>query len=150
MRCIWPLLLLSIILLACCQKSSTPGSFKPSPSDGRWNNINDYGRSLNAGRLHVVEVYAAGYTPGTQPFGVGERLLLADEYEQLHPDVTIEFVPQLIVEGGSEGEAIRTKLLGGIALENVNFNIDRLTAVSRFKYSTILIGGRIGGPCFGI
>lgn len=125
---IWSLLLLSILPLCCCQRSSVPRASEAPVADWRWDNINDYGRSLNAGRPHVIEIYAGAYTPGTQPFGVGERLrafrLLADEYERLHPEVTIEFVPQLIVEGGAEGEAIRTKLLGGIAPEIVNMNTE--------------------------
>lgn len=130
MRQIYSLLLLSIIALTFCQRASTPRSSELPTTDWRWNNINDYARSLHPARPHTIEIYAGYYSPGTQPFGVGERLrsfrLLADEYEQMHPDVTIEFVPQLIVEGGSEGEAIRTKLLGGIAPEIVNINTEAI------------------------
>ncbi len=92
--------------------------------------MNDFGRSLNPGRAHTIEFYPGLYAPGTQPFGVGERLrairLLADQYERSHPEVTIEFIPQIILEGGSEGETLRTKLLGGIAPEVVNINTEAI------------------------
>lgn len=117
-----------IIQFPFCSKSPQAEATKQVNADWRWGNINDFGRSLNPGRTHVIEMYPGFYAPGTQPFGVGERLrairLLADEYEKLHAEVTIQFTPQLVVEGGSEGEAIRTKLLGGIAPEIVNINTE--------------------------
>lgn len=62
--------------------------------------------------------------------GIGPRLkefrLVADEYERLHPDVTIKFLTQAVVAGGSEGEWIRTRLLGGVAPEIVQINTEAI------------------------
>lgn len=117
-----------LALILSCSQPHTPKSSHGGAFDWRWRNMTDFGRSLNPGRKHVIEFFPGIYAPGTQPFGVGERLrairLLADQYENLHPDVTIEFVPQIIMEGGSEGEAMRTKLMGGVAPEILSLNTE--------------------------
>jgi raffinose/stachyose/melibiose transport system substrate-binding protein len=96
--------------------------------DWRWHNPNDYGKSLNPGREYRIRMLAGVYHPGGRPGGFGPYIkqmrLLADEYEATHPDVTIEFPVQAVVAGGSEGEWLRTQLLGGVAPEIVALNTE--------------------------
>jgi len=117
----------SLLLLINCNRGAQNSSAEPGA--WRWENVNDYGRSLHPNRKHVIEMQPGSYRPGDQPLGVGNRLralrLIADKYEALHPDVSIEFVFQVNVGGsGSEGETMRTQLLGGVAPEIVNINTE--------------------------
>ncbi len=67
------------------------------------------------------------YTPGMVPFGIGEPVkearILADEWQKTHPGCSIKFltVPQT---GTTEGEWLKTQLLGGIAPEIVSMNTE--------------------------
>lgn len=67
------------------------------------------------------------YTPGLIPFGFGEKntvaLQIADEWEALHPGLTIEPYT-LVLTGNSEGEWLKTQLIGGIAPEIVHMNAE--------------------------
>ncbi|MBC7187859.1 MAG: carbohydrate ABC transporter substrate-binding protein [Calditrichaeota bacterium] len=117
-------LLISTFLAGGCStnRPDNPGG------DWRWKEPPLYGRSLNPGRPHLIQVAAGEYRPGARPQAVGPPLRalreLADEYERLHPEVTIEFLTQLMLLGGSEGEWVRTQLLGGVAPEIVQLNTE--------------------------
>ena len=67
------------------------------------------------------------YTPGMIPQGIGEPNVLAremaDEWERAHPGYKIVF-QQLINTGTSEGEWLKTQLLGGIAPEILTQNAE--------------------------
>jgi len=118
-----------LITITCTKANKKPSSIKQL-SDPRWKTSVDYCRSLHPGRPHKIEVMAGIYCPGTQPQGIGEKLrqfrVIADEYEALHPDVTIEFLIQAVLSGGAEGEFIRTQLLGGVAPEIVSINTEAM------------------------
>jgi len=67
------------------------------------------------------------YTPGQIPFGIGapvkEARRVADEWEKQHPGCAIQFqtVPQT---GTTEGEWLKTQLIGKIAPEIVTMNTE--------------------------
>ncbi|MDZ7337630.1 MAG: ABC transporter substrate-binding protein [candidate division KSB1 bacterium] len=116
-----------LILLTACP-SCTIKQADNGGGEWRWKHPPSYGRSLNPGRPHLIQVAAGEYRPGARPQAVGPPLRafrqVADEYERLHPDVSIEFLTQLMLLGGSEGEWVRTQLLGGVAPEIVQLNTE--------------------------
>ncbi len=67
------------------------------------------------------------YTPGTIPQGIGEPVKaaqdLADIWEEAHRGKKIRF-QQLVSAGNSEGEWLKTQLLGGVAPEIINQNAE--------------------------
>jgi ABC-type glycerol-3-phosphate transport system substrate-binding protein len=67
------------------------------------------------------------YTPGTIPMGIGEpnkvARIQADAWEEKHPGVKI-ILQQLINTGSTEGEFLKTQLLGGIAPEILSLNAE--------------------------
>lgn len=75
----------------------------------------------------VLTIMAGLYTPGTQPLGIGEPLRamrdVADEWEKLHPGVRVQFAVQPTL-GTTDGEWIKTQLLGGIAPDIVHMNVE--------------------------
>ncbi|MCI0515314.1 ABC transporter substrate-binding protein [candidate division KSB1 bacterium] len=119
---------LLLLFVNCSRSTPQPGRGQIQATDWRWDNPNDFGRSLHPQRAHVIQVAPAIYRPGEQPMGIGARIralrLIADAYEARHPEVTIEFIQQISVAGGSEGETMRTQLLGGVAPEIVNINTE--------------------------
>jgi len=121
-----PFLLLSVALaLALTPQSLTLAS---EQADWRWNKPQDYLKSLHPDRKYKIRVMAGVYRPGDRPMGVGERIrqfrLVADEYETLHPDVTIDFITEAVIPGGAHGEWIRTQLVGGTAPDIINMNTE--------------------------
>lgn len=123
------LILIGLFVLNCTESESDARKSQAEPGAWRWKNVNDYGRSIHPDRKHVIEMVPGLYRPGDQPLGVGNRLralrLIADEYENAHPDVSINFLFQVSVGGsGAEGEGMRTQLLGGVAPEIVNMNTE--------------------------
>lgn len=123
-------LIFIILHIACSSPEKDPNPSNLAQHDWRWDNLNDFGRSLNPNREHVIEVTLGTYRPGDQPFGVGERLrafrLVADKYEKINPTVTIEFRLQVTIARGAEGEAVRTQLLGGVAPEIIQMNTEAM------------------------
>jgi len=67
------------------------------------------------------------YTPGMVPQGIGEPVKvsreLADEWEELHAGKKIEFRSMTLLTN-TEGEWLKTQLLGGIAPEIVSMNAE--------------------------
>ncbi|MCD6386634.1 carbohydrate ABC transporter substrate-binding protein, partial [Candidatus Sumerlaeota bacterium] len=118
---------ISLLIFVSC-KTGEKRLASTQQTDPRWSDPLEYGRSLNPGRKHLIQILPGLYRPGSQPMGIGPRLkefrLVADEYERLHPDVYIEFLTSADVAGGSEGEWIRTRLLGGVAPEIVEINTE--------------------------
>jgi raffinose/stachyose/melibiose transport system substrate-binding protein len=118
-----------LLISNCSRRHPDAQNSDVDPGSWRWENVNDYGRSLHPNRKHMLEVMPGSYRPGDQPLGVGDRLralrLIADDYEAQHPDVSIEFLFQVNVGGSSsEGETMRTQQLGGVAPEIVNINTE--------------------------
>lgn len=85
--------------------------------------------SRHTGRPHRIQVVCAIYEPGSRPQSIGEPLRafreIADAYEDLHPDVRIDFV-RVPAETRVEGEYIRTQLAGGTAPEIVAINVEAI------------------------
>ena len=82
-----------------------------------------YGQSANAEKL--IRVDLGQYTPGTIPGGIGEPVQesrnIADEWEAAHPGCKIKY--QLMINTGTtEGEWLKTQLIGKIAPEIVSMN----------------------------
>jgi len=77
---------------------------------------------------HLIEITPGIYRPGNVPQSVGEPLRafrdIADEYERLHPGVSVRFRQAPAVAGGGEGDWLRTQLAGGIAPEIVQINTE--------------------------
>ncbi len=75
----------------------------------------------------VLRVDLNVYTPGTIPQGIGEPVKiareLADEWEAAHPGKRIKY-QQLINTGTSEGEWLKTQLIGGVAPEIMSLNAE--------------------------
>lgn len=67
------------------------------------------------------------YTPGTIPQGIGEPVKAAreeaDAWEALHAGKKIRY-QQMVSSGNSEGEWLKTQLLGGVAPEIINANAE--------------------------
>ena len=84
-----------------------------------------YGQSANAEKL--IRVDLGQYTPGTIPGGIGEPVQesrnIADEWEAAHPGSKIKY--QLMINTGTtEGEWLKTQLIGKIAPEIVSMNTE--------------------------
>ncbi len=75
----------------------------------------------------IIRMDFAQYTPGLIPGGIGEPVkearVLADEWEKTHPGHRVRF-QQMIVAGTTEGEWLKTQLIGGIAPEIVSMNTE--------------------------
>jgi len=98
---------ISLILLFACSSSQ-----KESPISDRKSTL-----LINLGM----------YTPGTKlafgdPLQVSQTI--ADEYNQMHPEMNIKFVQQVVVTGSQEGEWLKTQLVGGIAPDIINQNAE--------------------------
>jgi raffinose/stachyose/melibiose transport system substrate-binding protein len=80
-----------------------------------------------AGVRKTIRVEMNYYTPGCVPQGIGEPVkqarVLADEWERLHPGNKIKY-RMFLQTSNSEGEWIKTQLLGGIAPEIINMNAE--------------------------
>lgn len=75
----------------------------------------------------VIRVDLSQYTPGTIPGGIGEPVQesrrIADEWEKNHPGRRVKY--QLMINTGTtEGEWLKTQLIGGIAPEIVTMNTE--------------------------
>lgn len=74
-----------------------------------------------------IRVDLGNYTPGLRPFGIGEPVKearkVADEWQQRHPGFTIKYMTMPLV-GTTEGEWLRTQLIGHIAPEIVSMNTE--------------------------
>jgi len=75
----------------------------------------------------LIRVDLNQYTPGTIPGGIGDPVMearnVADEWEKLHPGRRIKY--QLMINTGTtEGEWLKTQLIGGIAPEIVTMNTE--------------------------
>jgi raffinose/stachyose/melibiose transport system substrate-binding protein len=80
-----------------------------------------------SGDQKVIRMDLGQYTPGTIPGGIGEPVQearrVADEWERNHPGRRIHF--QLMINTGTtEGEWLKTQLIGGIAPEIVTMNTE--------------------------
>lgn len=82
---------------------------------------------MSAGRQITIRMTPGVYMPGQRPTGVGPRITelrrAIDAYQQLHPNVRIILVPI----GGAdivEGEYIKTQIMGGIAPDIVQINVE--------------------------
>lgn len=75
----------------------------------------------------TIRVDLGQYTPGIIPGGVGDPVRearnVADAWEKLHPGCRIKF-QQVINTGTTEGEWLKTQLIGGIAPEIVSMNTE--------------------------
>ena len=77
-------------------------------------------------RKKVLYVNLGIYTPGTK-LAFGDPLqaskIIADKYTELHPEITIKFVQQVVISGSQEGEWLKTQLVGGIAPDIISIMI---------------------------
>lgn len=78
-------------------------------------------------RQITIRMMPGVYMPGMRPTGVGPRVTelkrAIDDYEALHPNVRIV----LVSSGGAdvmEGEYIKTQIMGGIAADIVQINVE--------------------------
>ena len=105
-------LLLAFVVAGCSGQREDAADPVPSTQNGR-----------------SIRVDLNQYTPGLIPQGIGEPVKvardLADEWETQHPGKKIKY--QLLVNtGSSEGEWLKTQLLGGIAPEIVSLNAETI------------------------
>lgn len=78
-------------------------------------------------RKNTLFVNLGIYTPGTKlAFGnaLQSSKIIAEDYSQLHPDISINFVQHVVVSGSQEGEWLKTQLVGGIAPDIVAQNAE--------------------------
>lgn len=111
------LLLAAGIGLAACSSGRGDGD-RTSP-----------GATAGKGGRDVIRVHLDVYNPGRIPAGIGEPVQeaarLAREWEALHPGKRIKFQPIVVAgESGSEGEWLKTQLLGEIAPEIIHQNAE--------------------------
>ena len=75
----------------------------------------------------VIRVDLGVYAPGRIPGGIGEpnkvALELADEWTAQHPDLRVKY-QTMVNTGTSEGEWLKTQLLGGMAPEIIQQNAE--------------------------
>ena len=101
----------TLALAACRREPAAPSAVAaPEPADNK-----------------PIRVELNFYTPGCIPQGIGEPVkqarILADEWEHLHPDKSIKYHMYLQTTN-SEGEWIKTQLIGGIAPEIISMNAE--------------------------
>ncbi|HUW59749.1 MAG TPA: extracellular solute-binding protein [Candidatus Bathyarchaeia archaeon] len=76
---------------------------------------------------NTIRVEFNFYTPGMVPQGIGEPVKkareLADEWERLHPGKKITY-RMFLQTSNTEGEWLKTQLLGGIAPEIISMNAE--------------------------
>lgn len=80
----------------------------------------------HSGKLLRVDLNQ--YTPGTIPQGIGEPVQearrLADAWESLHPGCRVKYQMMITATGTTEGEWLKTQLIGKIAPEIVTMNTE--------------------------
>jgi len=87
------------------------------------------GEQSSGGRTsrNLIRVDLNLYTPGTIPMGIGEPNNIADdvarEWEALNPGMRIRY-QQTVNPGTSEGEWLKTQLIGGVAPEIITQNAE--------------------------
>jgi len=83
--------------------------------------------SADGGDGNTIRVEFNFYTPGMVPQGIGEPVkqarILADEWERLHPGKKIKY-RMFLQTSNTEGEWLKTQLLGGIAPEIISMNAE--------------------------
>jgi ABC-type glycerol-3-phosphate transport system substrate-binding protein len=112
-----PLLRLAAVLVA--------GGFLVCHAAGAQSPVSNPSASPSSNKL--IRVDLSQYTPGTIPGGIGEPVQearkVADAWEKLHPGCQIKY--QLMINTGTtEGEWLKTQLLGKIAPEIVTMNTE--------------------------
>jgi len=84
-------------------------------------------KSESTDRKSTLYINLGIYTPGTK-LAFGDPLqaskIIADSYTDLHPEITIKFIQQVIISGSQEGEWLKTQLVGGIAPDIISQNAE--------------------------
>ncbi|MBN1684842.1 MAG: extracellular solute-binding protein, partial [Gammaproteobacteria bacterium] len=84
-------------------------------------------KSESTDRKSTLYINLGIYTPGTK-LAFGDPLqaskIIADRYADLHPEITIKFVQQVVISGSQEGEWLKTQLVGGIAPDIISQNAE--------------------------